>query len=318
MNLTELARLCGCTPSTVSKAFRNSPNLHPDTKNRILDAARANGITVSTEQILRGRTVLVLVPTFNNEANSRRLSIMQKKLHTHGISMLAASWEYDPAGIMQLPAFARTVRGLCGIVCYDSITPDCAASMKRLHVPIVTSVLSSGFDCTYLPMLDGYRQAVRHLAEHGRQRIAFIGETYTASKEFSFRQAMAELGLPIDNRQIYRSKLYSSAAGAEGFDALFSGDTPPDAVLCAYDYIALGVLNCAQAAGMDVPGELAVIGADNIKAAYAYRLGLTTLAADREQMADTLIELLIRRIREPDAPLQQIAIPWNLIIRETG
>jgi len=52
--------------------------------------------------------------------------------------------------------------------------------------------------------------------------------------------------------------------------------------------------------------------------AYAYRLGLTTLAADREQKTDALIELLIRRIREPDAPLQQIAIPLNLIIRETG
>ena len=78
------------------------------------------------------------------------------------------------------------------------------------------------------------------------------------------------------------------------------------------------MLNCAQVAGIDVPRELSVIGADNIKAASSYQLGLTTLAADHEQMTDMLISILLRRIEKADAPLQQIAIPWNLIIRETG
>ena len=129
---------------------------------------------------------------------------------------------------------------------------------------------------------------------------------------------MEELGLPTDNRRIFRSGLYSNAAGAEGFEALFSQPEPPDAVICAYDYIALGVLNCAETASIEVPRELAVIGADNIKAASCYRMGLTTLAYDREQMVDTLIELLLHRIREPDGPLQQIELPWNLIVRETA
>ncbi len=318
MNLTELARLCGCSTSTVSKAFRNSPNLRQETKQHILDTAQKYGVTVSTEQLLRGRCVLVVVPTFNNESDSRLLSIMQKQLQQHGMHMLAASWEYDPNSAKLLIKLARSVNGLCGIICCDRIEQQYISILKKLHIPMVSITSSDSIDCICPDTLGGYRQAIRHLIDHGRQRIAFIGETRTIRKEFCYRQAMAELGIPTDNRLIFRSSLYSNAAGAEGFSALFSLAEPPDAILCAYDYIALGVLNSAEAANIAVPQKLAVIGADDIKAAYAYRLGLTTLSADRNQIADFLIKLLLRRIRNPEAPPQQITIPWNLITRETG
>jgi len=65
MKQHELAKLCGCAPSTVSKALRGSAGINPDTRQRILEAAEANGITISTEQLIRGRTVLVCAPTFS-------------------------------------------------------------------------------------------------------------------------------------------------------------------------------------------------------------------------------------------------------------
>ncbi len=318
MNLTELARLCGCTTSTVSKAFRNSPHLRDETKQRILDTAREHGITISAEQLLRGRCVLVLLPTFNNEVTSRLLSNLQKKLMQLGLHMLAASWEYTPDSAKQVLKLARTVNGLCGILCYSSIEPQHLEALQTLHVPIITIFQSHGIDCISYDILGGYRQAVQHLIEHGRRRIGFIGETMTTAKEFCYRQAMAECGMQPDNRLIFRSALYSSAAGAEGFSALFSLAEPPDAILCAYDYIALGVMNSAEAADIVVPHQLAVIGADNIKASSTYRLGLTTLASDHDQTADILIELLLHRIRNPQSPPQKITVPWNLIVRETG
>ncbi len=318
MNLTELARLCGCTTSTVSKAFRNSPHLREETKQHILNTAREHGITVSTEQLLRGRCVLVLLPTFNNETSSRLLSNLQKKLMRLGLHMLAASWEYTPDSVKQLLRIARTVNDLCGILCYSAIEQQHIEALQTLHVPIIAVCHSHSIDCISYDVLGGYRQAVQHLIGHGRRRIGFIGETMTTVKEFCYRQAMAECGLQTDNRLIFRSALYSSAAGADGFSALFSLSEPPDAILCAYDYIALGVLNCAEAADIIVPHQLAVIGADNIKASSAYRLGLTTLAFDCDQIADIFIELLLHRIRNPLSPPQQITVPWNLIVRETG
>ena len=241
MNLTELARLCGCTTSTVSKAFRNSPHLRDETKQRILDTAREHGITISAEQLLRGRCVLVLLPTFNNEVTSRLLSNLQKKLMQLGLHMLAASWEYTPDSAKQILKLARTVNGLCGILCYSSIEPQHLEALQTLHVPIITIFQSHGIDCISYDILGGYRQAVQHLIEHGRRRIGFIGETMTTAKEFCYRQAMAECGMQPDNRLIFRSALYFSAAGAEGFSALFSLAEPPDDILCAYDYIKYGL-----------------------------------------------------------------------------
>lgn len=318
MNLTELAQLCGCTTSTVSKAFRNSPHLREETKQRILDMAQEHGITVSTEQLLRGRCVLVLLPTFNNETTSRLLSNLQKKLMHLGLHMLAASWEYTPDSAKQILKLARTVNGLCGILCYSFIEQQHLEVLQTLHVPIITIFQSYGIDSISYDILGGYRQSIQHLIAHGRRRIAFIGETKTTAKEFCCRQAMVECGIQPDSQLIFRSTLYSNAAGAEGFSALFSLAEPPDAILCAYDYIALGVLNCAEAAGIVVPHQLAVIGADNIKASSVYRLGLTTLAVDCDQTADILIELLLHRIRSPQSPPKKITVPWNLIVRETG
>ena len=190
--------------------------------------------------------------------------------------------------------------------------------LTELDVPVIFGVACDDCDCIPTDYSVGYRAAVRHLMTNGRRRIAFIGEKQTTVKEQSFRQAMLDCGRAADERLIYRSATYSTRAGAEGFTALMRLPEPPDAIICGYDYIALGVLNCAEAAGITVPDELAVIGADDIKAASTYRLGLTTLAVNQAKKAEAYIGLLLRRIKNPSAPIQKITIPLELIVRGTA
>jgi len=318
MTQKELATLCGCTQATVSKALRGVTTISEDMREKILTAAKEHGVSHEPTGTVSGDTVLVITPEYKSEHYTNIMSLLSRSLWEHGFKVLTATYEFDTSKLNHLPKLARSIRGLCGIIDLISIHYDALDTLIRIGIPVVKSSKHSQIDHVALLKYDSIRKAITHLVENGRRRIAFAGEMNTLVKEFPFRQIMAELGLPLDNRYIHRSALRFAQAGADGFEKLMGLDEPPDAIICAYDYIAFGVLNAAHAARINVPHDLAVIGMDNISSTGVYQLGLTTLSLDYRKLSDTLVELLIRRIRKPDAPVQQISMEYELIVRETG
>ena len=317
MTQKELAALLGVTPATVSKVVKGAPDISDATRERVLAAMEAHGMKIERERRTQGKAVLVVTPEFGSEYYAKTLSSLHRSLESRGLIMLTMSMEQDyERGIRPLKQILRTTPGICGAVLidFDNINHD------RMDFEFDRPVVYNGDtnDCVYSSHEDAVHEAVRYLKEHGRRRIAFTGETLTYRKENAFRQALQRLELPVDERYIHTSALRFEQAGADGFAALFSLPEPPDAIICGYDYIALGVLNAAEAAGIEVPRELAVIGADNVRAAGAYRLGLSTIGVNHERMADALVELLLWRIAHPDAPKRQITVPSELYLRGTS
>jgi len=318
MTQKELAELCGCTQATVSKALRGVTTISADVREKILHAAAKHGMIHSCRKEPTGNTVLVITDEYRSEYYANILSFLCRSLWEHGFDVLSTTYEYDRPMIQRLPRLIRSIHGLCGIINLTSIKFEIFDTLKQTGIPTIKYTESDQFDSVSVSRYDGFRKAIMHLMEKGRSRIAFAGEMNTQRKEFAFRQVMAELGIPTDNRYIYRSALRFAQAGADGFEKLMVLDEPPDAIICAYDYIAFGLLNAAFAAGIDVPHDLAVIGMDNITATGNYRMGLTTLSLDYNKLGDTMVELLIRRIRKPDAPVQHIMMEYELVVRETG
>ena len=129
---------------------------------------------------------------------------------------------------------------------------------------------------------------------------------------------MSELGMELDERLVYISEARFAQAGADGFSALFSRDEKPDAIVCGYDYIAFGLLNSADAAGISVPNQLSVIGFDDSIASGVYRLGLSTIGIDHRKRCNALVEMLIHRICKPDEPKKIMVIQSEFISRGTS
>ena len=236
--------------------------------------------------------------------------------------MLTISLEMDYTKVIRTVQQAlRKMSGICGAVLihcdYEIPFDDEGHTIADIEFDRPVVHYGRMHDCIYSSFEEALYHAVLYLRNHGRQRIAFAGETLTSDKADAFRMMLKRLELPVDERYIHTSSLRFGQAGADGFQALFSLPEPPDAIICGYDYIALGVLNAADAAGIEVPRELAVIGSDNLRAASAYRLGLSTIGDNHERVADALVELLLWRIAHPDAPKRQITIPAELYLRAT-
>ena len=309
MTQKELAAMLGVTPATVSKAVKNAPDISAATRARVLAAMEEQGMKIDRERRTQGRAVLVVTPEFGSEYYAKTLSCLHDALSERGLTMLTMSLEQDyNLNIESVRRILHTMPGICGVIMLDSSKP------VELGKP---SVAYSNNGDVRSDFKHSMEKAIRHLLAAGRRRIAYVGEQLTRDKNRSFYDLMTKLVQGFDEHYLYVSRLRFEQAGADGFAALFSLPEPPDAIICGYDYIALGVLNAAEAAGIEVPRELAVIGADNERAAAAYRLGLSTIGINHAAVADALVELLLWRIDHPDAPERQITVPSELYLRGT-
>ena len=98
---------------------------------------------------------------------------------------------------------------------------------------------------------------------------------------------------------------------------LLGGPDPPTAVACGNDMIAIGVLSAAATLGLSVPGQLTVIGFDDIRAAGWPLIGLTTVHCDLEALARTGVELLRAEMSNPGTAAAVSRIPVRLVRRRT-
>jgi diguanylate cyclase (GGDEF)-like protein/PAS domain S-box-containing protein len=114
----------------------------------------------------------------------------------------------------------------------------------------------------------GVRVAVEHLIDHGHTRIGFVGnlDQHDFRERFdAYKATMAEHGLPTGEDLFFSAASYSKAAGAAAAEALLAAPDRPTAVITANDENAIGLMSAVIGAGLSVPGDLAVIGFDNIE-----------------------------------------------------
>ncbi len=322
MTQKELAAICGVSPATVSKALRGSREVSGEVKAEILRRAEEYGVVrqeAHTAIPSSSRTVLALIPELNSGAYVSYEHVLREKLAEKGYSVLFYSYEFDKADLLKFLSRKSWCRLFCGAVLFSY-----SAETDRItDVPIPCVMLGHAsrgprrIDAVTYSYMPALREAVSLLVSGGRKRIGFLGDGFTSVKYRCFRRALSERGL-YDPAFFYVSPYRSSYAGLDGFREFFERrSVRPDAVFCAYDYIAFGLIDAAEAAGISVPADLAVIGADDVRSTKMFRLGLTTVRDEIEILTDTVVEFLLKRIRDPAAPLQYRCIDNTLVIRTT-
>ena len=166
----------------------------------------------------------------------------------------------------------------------------------------------------------GARMAAEELVSLGHRRIAAIfGPAHTSTgrdREQGFQAALADAGVPLPAKRVRRGP-FAYETGRRALHELLTGTAQPTAIFCGNDVIAIGALNAAREAGVAVPGELAVIGFDDIAMAAWPLFALSTVRQDLAAMAETAIELLFARVAKPQRPLQRVTVPTTLVRRRS-
>lgn len=180
------------------------------------------------------------------------------------------------------------------------------------------------FDHVAIDNVAAARDAVGHLVETGRTRIASIGsqplEEYATPLQRSagYEAALADVGLDLRPEYVITAAHYSRADGYSAGQALLALDPRPDAIFCFSDLLAFGAMRAVFDAGLRVPEDVAVIGIDDVDEGHYSRPSLSTISLDTQFIARESVRRIIARIDDPALPATEIVAPHKLVVRESS
>jgi LacI family transcriptional regulator len=168
--------------------------------------------------------------------------------------------------------------------------------------------------------LRGARLATEHLLGLGHRRIAMLtGRPDLQSaqlREQGFRQALGAAAVTVDESLVLVGA-YDAAVSRRQARQLLTAPDPPTAVFAANDMSAIATIQAAAELGLDVPGDLSVVGFDNIPESALSAPPLTTVSQPVRQMGQQSVELLMRLVRGEPVEVSHITLATDLVVRRS-
>jgi len=324
--IADVARMAGVSKSTASRALTGSGYVSDLTRRRVREAAASLGYVPSTNAVGlatgRTRSVGVVLPRVTRWFFSEVLEGIQSALLAEGLDLtLYAS---APGSAEREAVFGdflsrRRFDGLIAVG-LDPVGHE-IAHLRALSRPVV-SIASGDAIGTDVAIDDEHavRRATEHLIELGHRRIVFLGGTgspwsHVDEQRFhGYRRTMAAAGLESYTTHVMSEISLPGGYGAAA-DLLSDVDGRPTGIVAICDEVAIGAVIAARRLAISVPGELSVIGIDDHE--YASMFSLTTLAQRPREQGAAAVQLLIRRIADPETAEPVTPIRARLVVRHS-
>jgi LacI family transcriptional regulator len=321
----DVARLAGVSQPTVSRALRDSPKVSEETKDRVRRAADALGYVPSEtgRALSSGRThrIGLLLTDLENQFYPHVISPMHHELESLGYQLVLQTESSDSASVSER-LLANALDGvLLATTTLDSVLP---VRLRDRQVPFVYFNRTSAAveaDSTTVDAASGLAAVADAIVSLGHTRVgAIFGPRNTSTaeqREGALREAFERHGVTIASRLSYRGP-FDFDTGYDGARRLLGQPDAPTVLVCGNDVVALGVLNAAKELGVAVPGQLSVVGFDDLPQAGWPLIELTTVAFDLDAMARRAASLLVRRIEHgPGGGFTHEVFPTTLVRRGT-
>ncbi len=328
ITIKEVATQAQVSVSTVSHVINGTRFVEPETEQRVRDAIQAlnyrpNAMARSLRRPGTGMIGL-LVPDNTNPFFAEMARVIEDVGFNHGYSVILC----NSAGSPQKEAtyidvlLSRQVDGLL-IISTTSHT-EFLDTVKNASVPVIVVDRETDdlheVDRVLVDNEQGGYLAGAYLLAAGHHRIGCISGPSTATPSAlridGFRRALDEQGITLPAAAITGGD-FQYASGEQGMIELLQQSPGLTAVFAANDLMALGAIHALQRMGKSVPGDVSVIGFDNIPQAAAAYPTLTTIAQPIERLGQACILRLLERIKGSDAPPTRIILNPVLIERES-
>jgi DNA-binding LacI/PurR family transcriptional regulator len=326
--IRDVAKRAGVSMATVSRAFSNSDMVREELVQRVLEAARDLSYQPSrAARTLRAgtsQTVGVVIPDLQNPFFTAVVRGLDRVLRQAGYSLLLGNSDEDPAREEELLLTLRA-EGVAGII-FVPINAGTSTYQTLLdsHRPIVAVdrlPMRLKVDLVTVANALGARTAVEHLLARGHRRVAFLGgpskHSTAVERESGYVAALEAAGLRPQARLIYRGD-FSEAGGYQGIQELWRGRHPPTAVFIANNLMTLGGLRALHERGLRIPGDVALVGFDDMPWAASLNPPLTAIAQPELEIGRSAGELLLARIADPDRSVRHVVLEPRLVVRASS
>jgi DNA-binding LacI/PurR family transcriptional regulator len=331
VRLRDVAERAGVSVKTASNVLNDYPHIKPSTRERVEVAIRELRYrpNESARQLKHGRSgfLAFAVPQLDSPYFAELAARLSAEAARHGYILLLDVTDAGPEAEHTVLDGVRS-HIIDGLI-FSPLALSAAEIADRADdLPMVLlgeRAVPKGYDHVAVDSVAAAQAMTAHLLELGRRRVAAIGRESrrgTASVRLrGYKRALAATGAYYDSSLVKGVDNYQRADGKAAMIELLDSASPPDAVFCFNDLMAIGALRACAEAGVDVPGEVAIAGFDDIAEGQFCTPTLTTVAADLDVLSRETIRLLLQRVetngRTGPQNVEKPRVPWRLQLRES-
>lgn len=321
VTIHDVAARAGVSVATVSRVINGKELVRAETVRQVLDAAKAlryvPNVAARSLSIRRSHTIGIVLPDVHGEFFSEVIRGLDVAARHAGYHILVSGSHSDVGEMIEV---LDTMRGRVDalVLMAPDVGPAALGENLPPHVPMVLLNASDGeHDFVTIDNYGAARAMTAHLASLGHQNIAFIkgpaANNDARERLRGYRQTMRRLA--PNGKRCEVAGDFTEAAGEEAVRIILREDPRPTAIFAANDSMAVGALAALAAAGVDVPGSMAVAGFDDIPIARYVTPPLTTVRVDMAEMGRRAFALLLDAIADPRREPRRECIATDLVIR---
>ena len=332
VTIKDIAKQLGVSVATVSRALRDLPDIHPDTKKLVLDLAKEldyqpNVLATSLVKS-KTKTLGLIVPDLGYYFFSTVVKAVEDAAIAAGYSLLIAqtqeSFERELTNIQNLSR--SQVEGIIISLSRETVNFDHLTRLQRRGIPLVFFDRDSEEIDASKVMVDNEQsayEAVKHLIENGCKRIAFLAGPKNVSvsnqRRLGYSRALKEAGIESDPSLIIHSDYFQDSAISKTHQLMKEANRP-DGILVVSDRLAIGVLIALRELNISVPEEVKMVSFNNEPICSVVSPTISSIAQPLEEIGRLSVELLLEQIEhKTDNPTPRVEVlKTKLIVRESS
>ncbi len=316
MTLTKLARLANVSVSTASKAFSMSSEVNEETREMIFKVAKENNCFKKFFNAKYPKLVVaVICPELQGSYYSDVFKHLQAELSKVNCEVCVSTTNFQDEKLCDIVSYYEKYTSVDAMIIVD----------RNFNRELVNEIPVICLDCAKCADADtkifiDYKQTMEQIVDllinSGAENIGFIGEKLTVKKKEMFIKVLESKRKCVDENLIITTEERFENSGYVALKKMIDLNNLPDAVVCAYDNIAYGVLRCAKDYGINVPGDLMVVGMNNLEESAYFSPSLSSVDMSVKERAEIAVKALCDLIQGKSVP-EEIAVNAKLIERET-
>jgi len=333
VTIYDIAKTLKLSASTVSRGLRDHPAIRKETARRIKEAALAMGYQhnpfASNLRKNRSNTIGVILPRLDSNFQSSVVAGIEKQVNQEGFNLIISqsreSKERENASILTM--FNSRVDGLLVSLACDTCDLKHFDKMLRKGIPVVLfdRVKSHpDYHCSKV-VIDNLKagyDATSHLLEQGCRRIMFVSDNLESNVYFDrqqgYRRALSEFKLPFDPEMSFITSLDEDSGERVVKRLLEMGDRP-DGIFAANDTSAVSIICHLKKYGIRVPGDIAIVGFNDVHISRVIDPPLTTIHYPGFEMGEMAASTLIGILSSSDPVITKtVVLDHKLIVRKSS
>lgn len=314
ITIKDIAKMCGCGVSTVSRALNNHPDINEETRKKIMAVVKEYNFVPNKSarnlKITDSKTIAILVKGIANPFFMKMIKVMENEIRRQKYSLIIQHVDHNQDEVDVAIELEREKK-LKGIIFLGGYFNHTKEKLDAISVPFVISTvnMTEQYSVNYSSIaVDDVKEShkiVDYLIKLGHKKILLISadledESIGKLRKVGYEKALRDNGIDFDESLIIPmsddSDAYSMKAGFEAMEEALKRKLDFTAVFAVADAVAIGACRALADAGKKIPEDVSVVGFDGIDNAKYYSPRITTIRQPFEEMADETISLLFKYI----------------------